>query len=93
MCYGLEPFEVLQLIGADGWKSVYECQGVFKEVPLAAFALVRNNNDGFVFMAGMSPVADDARVILPSENSSDIFLGYIGPGESVNKFNERRERK
>lgn len=90
MCFGHEPFEVLQVIQATGWRAVYERDGQREAVPLACFALVKNRDDGFTFLAGMNTVADDKRVIMPSdfdEENEFKFLGYLSPGESIEKFN------
>ena len=97
MCFGHDPFEILQIVEATGWRAVYQQNGNLKQIPLVCFALVKHLEDEFSFVAGMNPVADDPVVIMPSdydeEEDDNKFLGYIGPGESTDKFKDDKEDK
>lgn len=88
MCLGHDPFEILQIIQAGGgWRAVFEEDGQLKQVPVACFALVKHKKDNFTFVGAMNPLLDDPSVIMPSEENDANFLGYLGPGESIEKFN------
>lgn len=74
--------QVKQIIPAEGWRAVYkEDDGSLFVQPLCCWAVVDENGD-------TSVVGMDASDMVEACDEASNFLGYIGPGESDDKYKE-----
>lgn len=75
--------QVKQIIPADGWRACYEeSNGEILVEPVCCWAIVEEDGDSFI--VGM----DADNPVEPCSDASN-FVGYIGPGESVDKYKEK----
>lgn len=83
----LDAAKILSIIPAIGWRVAFSSDGKLLIRPFPCFALLELKN-GSTCVVGMDALDDDPGKMLAPVETYEDFIGYVGPGEPLEKWED-----